>query len=188
MVTRRSGLGRRGLDSLIPSGPGPGSLHHLPLDLITPNPDQPAPGSTKTRSRRWRRASPRSGSCSRWWCARVPRGYVLIAGERRWRVPQVAGAARSRRFFAPATSAQPWPRRSWRTSSVRISPRSRRAAAYTQLLEDFAMTHEQVGALVGKSRAAVTNTLRLLSLPPVIQDARAKRAERWSRQGAGQGG
>ena len=43
------------------------------------------------------------------------------------------------------------------------------AAAYTQLLEDFAMTHEQVGTLVGKSRTAVTNTLRLLTLSPAIQ-------------------
>ena len=63
------------------------------------------------------------------------------------------------------------------------------AAAYTQLLEDFAMTHEQVGALVGKSRAAVTNTLRLLSLPPVIQGMLERNEpERWSRQGAGRAG
>jgi ParB family chromosome partitioning protein len=43
------------------------------------------------------------------------------------------------------------------------------AAAYQQLLEDFGMTHDEVGKRVGKSRAAVTNTLRLLNLPAPIQ-------------------
>ena len=43
------------------------------------------------------------------------------------------------------------------------------AAAYQQLLEDFSMTHEQVATRVGKSRSAITNALRLLSLPPAIQ-------------------
>ena len=43
------------------------------------------------------------------------------------------------------------------------------AAAFQQLIEDFGLTHEQVADRVGKSRSAVTNTLRLLGLPPAIQ-------------------
>ena len=43
------------------------------------------------------------------------------------------------------------------------------AAAYQQLIEDFSFTHEQVASRVGKSRSAITNTLRLMSLPPSIQ-------------------
>ncbi|HXY93166.1 MAG TPA: ParB/RepB/Spo0J family partition protein, partial [Acidimicrobiia bacterium] len=43
------------------------------------------------------------------------------------------------------------------------------AAAYQQLIEDFGLTHEAVATQVGKSRAAVTNSLRLLQLPPAIQ-------------------
>jgi ParB family chromosome partitioning protein len=43
------------------------------------------------------------------------------------------------------------------------------AAAYQQLIEDFSMTHEQVAIRVGRSRASVTNTLRLLQLPPSVQ-------------------
>jgi ParB family chromosome partitioning protein len=43
------------------------------------------------------------------------------------------------------------------------------AAAYQQLIEDFGLTHDQVAARVGKSRAAVSNTLRLFQLPPAIQ-------------------
>ena len=43
------------------------------------------------------------------------------------------------------------------------------AAAYQQLIEDFSMTHEQVATRVGRSRASVSNTLRLLQLPPAVQ-------------------
>ena len=43
------------------------------------------------------------------------------------------------------------------------------AAAYQQLIEDFGLTHEAVASQVGKSRASVTNSLRLLQLPPSIQ-------------------
>ena len=43
------------------------------------------------------------------------------------------------------------------------------AAAYQQLIEDFGLTHEDVARRVGKSRSAITNTLRLLGLPPAVQ-------------------
>src|SRR4030066_420345 len=43
------------------------------------------------------------------------------------------------------------------------------AAAYKQLLEDFGLTHEEVGARGGRSRPSITNTLRLLQLPASIQ-------------------
>ena len=43
------------------------------------------------------------------------------------------------------------------------------AAAYQQLIEDFHLTHEQLSARVGQSRSAITNTLRLLGLPPGVQ-------------------
>ena len=43
------------------------------------------------------------------------------------------------------------------------------AAAYQQLIEDFSLTHDDVATKVGKSRATITNTLRLLQLPPSIQ-------------------
>jgi len=43
------------------------------------------------------------------------------------------------------------------------------AAAYQQLLDDFALTHDQIATRVGKSRSAITNSLRLLGLPPAVQ-------------------
>ncbi len=85
MATRRSGLGR-GLDSLIPLGPGPGSLHHLPLDLITPNPDQPRTRFDEEAIQALAASIAEVGVLQ----PVVVRpgaegGYVLIAGERRWR-------------------------------------------------------------------------------------------------------
>ena len=43
------------------------------------------------------------------------------------------------------------------------------AAAYQQLIEDFGLTHDQLSGRVGKSRSAITNSLRLLGLPPAVQ-------------------
>jgi ParB family transcriptional regulator, chromosome partitioning protein len=169
MVTRRSGLGR-GLESLIPSGPGPGSLHHLPLDVIVPNPDQPRTRFDDEAIQSLAASIAEVGVLQ----PVVVRpgeegGYVLIAGERRWRAAQIAGLSE-----IPALLRTSDERAALAEAVVENLQREdltplEEAAAYTQLLEDFAMTHEQVGALVGKSRAAVTNTLRLLTLPPVIQ-------------------
>jgi ParB family transcriptional regulator, chromosome partitioning protein len=169
MVTRRSGLGR-GLESLIPSGPGPGSLHHLPLDVIVPNPDQPRTRFDDEAIQSLAASIAEVGVLQ----PVVVRpgeegGYVLIAGERRWRAAQIAGLRE-----IPALLRTSDERVALAEAVVENLQREdltplEEAAAYTQLLEDFAMTHEQVGGLVGKSRAAVTNTLRLLTLPPVIQ-------------------
>ena len=49
------------------------------------------------------------------------------------------------------------------------APPLEEAAAYQQLLDDFGLPHDEVAARVGKSRSAVSNTLRLLALPPTIQ-------------------
>ena len=91
---------------------------------------------------------------------------MLIAGERRWRTRRLPGCAQ-----IPALLRTSDERSALAEAVVENLQREdltplEEAAAYTQLLEDFAMTHEQVGALVGKSRAGGDRTLRLLSLPP----------------------
>jgi ParB family chromosome partitioning protein len=95
--------------------------------------------------------------------------YELIAGERRWRAAQRAGL----------TTVPAIVRTSDDLSSIEqalvenlhrqdLTPLEE-AAAYQQLIEDFHLTHEQLSARVGKSRSAITNTLRLLGLPPGVQ-------------------
>ena len=99
----------------------------------------------------------------------VDGGYQLIAGERRWRAARRAGLT-----TVPAVV-----RSSDDVSAVEealvenlqrddLTPLEE-AAAYQQLIEDFGVTHDDVAKRVGKSRSAVTNTLRLLGLPPGVQ-------------------
>ena len=95
--------------------------------------------------------------------------YELIAGERRWRAAQRAGLA-----TVPAIVRTTDDLSSIEQALVENLHRQdltplEEAAAYQQLIEDFHLTHEQLSARVGKSRSAITNTLRLLGLPPGVQ-------------------
>lgn len=95
--------------------------------------------------------------------------YELIAGERRWRAAQKAGLA-----LIPALVRETDDVSSVERALIENLHRQdltplEEAAAYQQLLDDFSMTHEQVGERVGKTRTVITNSLRLLGLPPSIQ-------------------
>ncbi len=95
--------------------------------------------------------------------------YELIAGERRWRASQRAGLA-----TIPAILRTTDDLSSIEQALVENLHRQdltplEEAAAYQQLIEDFGLTHEQVSSRVGKSRSAITNTIRLLGLPPAVQ-------------------
>jgi ParB family chromosome partitioning protein len=95
--------------------------------------------------------------------------YELIAGERRWRAAKRAGLQ-----TIPALVRQVSDDTSLEQALVENLQREdlnplEEAAAYQQLIEDFALTHEELAARVAKSRAAITNTLRLFQLPPAIQ-------------------
>jgi ParB family transcriptional regulator, chromosome partitioning protein len=95
--------------------------------------------------------------------------YELIAGERRWRAAKRAGLQ-----TIPALVKQVSELASVEQALVENLHRQdlnplEEAAAYQQLIEDFDLTHDDVATRVGKSRAAVTNTLRLFQLPPTIQ-------------------
>ena len=175
-MARLSGLGR-GLGALIPAdatavvtGDQP-RLEELPVGSIVPEP-APAPRALRRGDARRaggvdpgdRRAAAGAGAARR---GRTR--YELIAGERRWRAARRAGLA-----AIPAIVRTTDDLGSVEQALVENLHRQdltplEEAAAYQQLIEDFGLTHEQVATRVGKSRSAVTNTLRLLSLPPAIQ-------------------
>lgn len=95
--------------------------------------------------------------------------YELVAGERRWRAATSAGMV-----AVPAlvrhTPDDALLRDALLENLHRVQLNSlEEAAAYEQLLEDFGGTHEELADRLGKSRAHVTNTLRLLKLPPAVQ-------------------
>lgn len=95
--------------------------------------------------------------------------YELIMGERRWRASQVAG-----RDTIPAIVRATEQDDMLRDALLENLHRSElnpleEAAAYTQLLEDFGCTQEELATRIARSRPQISNTLRLLKLPPLVQ-------------------
>ena len=173
-MARRSGLGK-GLGALIPSevassDSGPLTLLELPLSVISTNPNQPRKGFDEEALASLT-ASVRELGVLQPVLVRplADEKYELIAGERRWRAAKRAGLP-----SLPAIVREVDDTTSLEQALVENLHRAdlnalEEAAAYQQLIEDFHLTHDQVAARVGKSRAAVTNTLRLFQLPPAIQ-------------------
>lgn len=175
MAQRRSGLGK-GLSSLIPPGEAqPGGeddgpvLREIPVGDITPNPNQPRVHFDEESLAELTASIQQIGVLQPVLVRPVGEGFELIAGERRWRAAGRAGLA-----TVPAVVRTSDDLASVEQALVENLHRQdltalEEAAAYQQLVEDFDLTHEQVADRVGKSRSAVTNTLRLLGLPPSIQ-------------------
>jgi ParB family transcriptional regulator, chromosome partitioning protein len=95
--------------------------------------------------------------------------YELIMGERRWRASQLAELTE-----IPAIVRHTADEAMLRDALLENLHRDQlhaleEGAAYAQLLTDFGCTHEELGARIGKSRSHITNTMRLLSLPPTVQ-------------------
>lgn len=95
--------------------------------------------------------------------------YELIMGERRWRASKLAGLSE-----IPAIVRNTQEDKLLLDALIENLQREQlnaleEAAAYRQLLDDFGATHEQLAARIGRSRSHVTNTLRLLNLPPKVQ-------------------
>ncbi len=95
--------------------------------------------------------------------------YELIMGERRWRASQQAGLA-----TVPAIIRETDDADLLRDALLENLHRSQlnpleEAAAYRQLLDDFGCTHDELAARISRSRPQISNTLRLLRLPPLVQ-------------------
>lgn len=170
-MVRRSGLGK-GLGALIPSEVSAGasdSLHEIPVASIDPNPYQPR-AFFDEESLVALTASIREVGVLQPVLVRASGDrYELIAGERRWRAAKRAGLQ-----TVPAVVRSVEDASSLEHALVENLHREdlnplEEAAAFQQLIEDFGMTHDDLARRVGKSRSAVSNTLRLFQLPPSIQ-------------------
>lgn len=101
--------------------------------------------------------------------AGVPDSYELIMGERRWRASKAAGLD-----FIPTIIRETDDTEMLREALLENLHRAdlnpiEEAAAYRQLLDDFGCTQEQLSAKIARSRPQISNTLRLLKLPPLVQ-------------------
>ena len=188
MADRKRGLGR-GLDALIPSSPpsagegdaiesGARSSHtqtqgvmQVPLAAISPNPHQPRSPIRDQDLVELAASIEEHGVIQPLIVTRASDGYQLVAGERRWRASRLAGLDK-----VPVLVKDVAPREMLELALVENIQRSdlnplEEAMAYHQLTDEFGLTQEQVARRVGKSRVAVSNTLRLLKATPAVQQA-----------------
>lgn len=103
--------------------------------------------------------------------AKTPAGYQLIAGERRMRAAKIAGLKK-----VPVVVKETTPQGMLEMSIVENVQREdlnpiEKALAYKRLIDEFGLSTNEVSQKVGKSAPAVSNTIRLLSLPDAIKDA-----------------
>jgi ParB family chromosome partitioning protein len=102
--------------------------------------------------------------------------YELIAGERRWRAARRAGLQTIPVLVQPDTGDVASLEQALVENLHREDLNAlEEAAAYQQLIDEFGLTHEQVATRMGKGRATITNTLRLLQLPSGAQRALSER-------------
>lgn len=173
---RRSGLGK-GLGALIPTegdlgaaDDGAALLHDVAVAAIEPNPNQPRVHFDEEALTELTESIRAVGVLQPVLVRPLEDGrYQLMAGERRWRAARRAGLT-----VIPAIVRTADDLRSVEHALVENLHREdlsalEEAAAYQQLLDDFGLTHDEIARRVGKSRATVTNTLRLLHLPPRVQ-------------------
>ena len=174
-MPQKSGLGR-GLGALIPGGENTlaeNGVMLVSVDLVFPNPRQPR-SMLHPEELQELTASIREHGVLQPLIVTpgdLQGRHVLIAGERRLQAARLAGLASVPVIVRPATDQQ-----RLELAIIENVQRSdlsalEQAEAYRQLAEDFHLSHEEIAARVGKSRVAVTNTLRLLKLPDAVKNA-----------------
>jgi ParB family transcriptional regulator, chromosome partitioning protein len=174
-MPQKSGLGR-GLGALIPGGENAlteNGIMLVSVDLVSPNPRQPR-SMMHPEELQDLTASIREHGVLQPLIVTpgdLQGRYVLIAGERRLQAARLAGLASVPVLVRQATDQQ-----RLELAIIENVQRSdlsalEQAEAYRQLAEDFDLSHEDIAARVGKSRVAVTNTLRLLKLPDAVKNA-----------------
>lgn len=170
-MARTGGLGK-GLGALIPQGLEErrlGGVDEIPVAMVRPNPFQPRESFDEEALADLAASIREVGVLQPILVRAVDGGYEIIAGERRWRAARRAGLqtipALVRVADDASTLEQALIENVHRTD---LNPLEE-ASAYQQLIEDFKLSHEEVARRVGRSRAAVTNTLRILQLPASVQ-------------------
>ena len=169
MAARKTGLGR-GLDALIPQDHPIGGYAAIPVGQVAPNPDQPRSDFDQASIDTLASSIEALGLLQPIVVRSVDDGYVLVAGERRLRAVRQLGLA----TIAAVIRNEADGRTNLTEALVENLQREdlnplEEAAAYRELLEEYGMTHDEVASAVGRSRSAVTNTVRLLQLPTPIQ-------------------
>jgi ParB family chromosome partitioning protein len=176
-MAQRSGLGK-GLESLIPtwqSSPTPvgasEQVQLLPVASISPNPQQPRKIFEENQLEDLATSIKQHGIIQPLIviAAEGVDRYTLIAGERRLRAAKLAGLKDVPAIVRTASQQEQLEFAIIENVQREDLNPIERARAYQSLADQFSLTHEDIAQRVGKSRVTVTNTLRLLNLPIVVQ-------------------
>ena len=180
MSTRKGGLGR-GLDALIPQSVIPTEIttktglqvadrSEVAVENISANPKQPRTVFDTDQLNELAQSIKEVGLLQPPVVRQIDGNkYQLIMGERRFRAAKIAGLKTIPVIIRQTTDDQ-----LLREALIENIHRSQlnpleEGAAFSQLLQDFNYTHDELAARLGKSRPAISNTLRLLNLPPTVQ-------------------
>ena len=171
-MPKRKALGK-GLSALIPDGnhltEGEETYFQCPIEAIEPNPYQPRQVFQDGTMDELVSSIKEKGIVTPLLVSKTENGYQLIAGERRWRAAQKAGLDR-----VPVVVRETTPIESLELALIENIHRKdlnpiEEALAYQKWLEDTGTTQETLAKNLGKERSTITNMLRLLKLPQVIQ-------------------
>ncbi len=171
----RTGLGR-GLDVLLGQSPSstaaapPAGVTEIPLEKVTPNPQQPRTSFPAEEMRQLAASIERHGVLQPIVVSRSRDGYQIVAGHRRVLAARLAG-----RTSIPAVIRDDVTDRLELALIENIQRTDLNALdtgrAYRLLMETYGLTQQQLGERVGKSQSAIANTLRVLEAPQILQDA-----------------
>jgi ParB family chromosome partitioning protein len=176
-MAHKTGLGK-GLDALIPAGGktssagGSGGVQQAAVDAIQPNPRQPRVHIKEDELAELAASIREHGVIQPLIVMPKPGGsFTIIAGERRWQAAQKAGLR-----TVPVITRQANNQELLELALIENVQRAdlnpmEEAEAYRQLVEEFGLSHDAVAKRVGKSRVAVTNTIRLLGLADTVKQA-----------------
>ena len=180
----RRALGK-GLSALLPTRPTPQptvrpphsgeEVALLPIDLIEPNPLQPRRDFRQERLEDLAQSIRANGIIQPLVVRRHAERYQLVAGERRWRAAKIAEVAR-----VPAVIQSVPDDRLLEITLIENIQREdlnpiEAAQAFDRLSRELHLSHDEVGSRTGKDRSTITNLVRLLQLPPDIQQLIAER-------------
>jgi len=169
----KKGLGK-GLDALL----GPinnleeekNNILEVKINEVEPNRDQPRKDFDEEKLKTLADSIKEHGIVQPIIVRKEGSGYIIVAGERRWRAAKIAGLKK-----IPVIVKELTPREVMEIALIENLQREdlnpiEEAEAYQKLLKEYGMTQEDVARIVGKSRAAIANSVRLLSLAEEIKE------------------
>ncbi|AGC67044.1 stage 0 sporulation protein J [Thermoclostridium stercorarium subsp. stercorarium DSM 8532] len=168
----KKGLGK-GLGALLDTDnilSGDSGVMELKIIDIEPNKEQPRKNFDQEKLQALAESIKQHGVVQPIIVKKQDKGYTIIAGERRWRAAKLAGLKTIPAIVKDLSSRE--------TMEIALIENLQRedlnpieeAEAYQKLMDEHGLTQEALSKLVGKSRAAIANSVRLLSLPDKIKD------------------